>query len=127
MGEEEIIKYKNKLLNNELKTELDEAVKLKVFNPRITLNNKKLKLDYFLISQIEVFTKLKDSYNNYISNGLDISNLNLPNLLGLCANILIYFKYMEDFNEKEEVNNILMEIYNAYLDLYIEKKKKNNT
>ena len=127
IGEEDVIKYKNKLLNNELKTELDEAVKLKVFNPRITLNNKKLKLDYFLISQIEVFTKLKDSYNNYISNGLDISNLNLPNLLGLCANILIYFKYMEDFNEKEEVNNILMEIYNAYLDLYIEKKKKNNT
>ena len=130
--EEEVIQYKNKLLNNELKTVLDEAVILKVFNPRITFNNKKLKLDFLIISQIDVFTKLKNSYNTYILNGLDITKLNLPNLLGICANILIYFKYMEDFNEKEEVNNILIEIYNVYLDLYIEKrnsekKKKNNT
>ena len=130
--EEEVIQYKNKLLNNDLKTVLDEAVILKVFNPRITFNNKKLKLDFLIISQIDVFTKLKNSYNTYILNGLDITKLNLPNLLGICANILIYFKYMEDFNEKEEVNNILIEIYNVYLDLYIEKrnsekKKKNNT
>ena len=130
--EEEVIQYKNKLLNNDLKTVLDEAVILKVFNPRITFNNKKLKLDFLIISQIDVFTKLKNSYNTYILNGLDITKLNLPNLLGICANILIYFKYMEDFNEKEEVNNILIEIYNVYLDLYIEKrnsekKKKNDT
>ena len=120
--EEDVLNYKNKLLKNELKTELDEAVRQKVFNPRITFNNKKLKLDYVIISQIEVFAQLKESYNNYILNGLDNKNINLSNLLGLCANIIIYFKYMEDFNEKDEVNNILIEIYNAYLDLYIEKK-----
>ena len=122
--EEEVIKYKNKLLKTGLKSALDEALKLKMFNPRITFNNKKLKLDFVIISQIEVFSKLKDNYNNYILNGLDNLNLNLSNLLGLCANIIIYFKYMEDFNEKEEVNNILIEIYDAYLDSYIEKKNQ---
>ena len=33
---------------------------------------------------------------------------------------------MEEFVEKDEVNNILYEIYNYYLDLYIEQKQKNN-
>ena len=33
---------------------------------------------------------------------------------------------MEEFVEKDEVNNILYEIYNSYLDLYIEQKQKNN-
>ena len=52
--------------------------------------------------------------------------MNLIDILEICANIIIYFKYMEEFVEKDEVNNILYEIYNSYLDLYIEQKQKNN-
>ena len=51
--------------------------------------------------------------------------MNLIDILEICANIIIYFKYMEEFVEKDEVNNILYEIYNYYLDLYIEQKQKN--
>ena len=51
--------------------------------------------------------------------------MNLIDILEICANIIIYFKYMEEFVEKDEVNNILYEIYNSYLDLYIEQKQKN--
>ena len=52
--------------------------------------------------------------------------MNLIDILEICANIIIYFKYMEEFVEKDEVNNILYEIYNSYFDLYIEQKQKNN-
>ena len=51
--------------------------------------------------------------------------MNLIDILEICANIIIYFKYMEEFVEKDEVNNILYEIYNSYFDLYIEQKQKN--
>ena len=127
--EEEILQYKNNLLNEVSKSELEEGIKNRKnikFNPRITSTNKKLKLDFDILSQIEIFSKIKECYNNYILNGLDNKNLNLIDILEICANIIIYFKYMEEFVEKDEVNNILYEIYNYYLDLYIEQKQKNN-
>ena len=127
--EEEILQYKNNLLNEVSKSELEEGIKNRKnikFNPRITSTNKKLKLDFDILSQIEIFSKIKECYNNYILNGLDNKNLNLIDILEICANIIIYFKYMEEFVEKDEVNNILYEIYNSYLDLYIEQKQKNN-
>ena len=122
--EEEILQYKNNLLNEVSKSELEEGIKNRKnikFNPRITSTNKKLKLDFDILSQIEIFSKIKECYNNYILNGLDNKNLNLIDILEICANIIIYFKYMEEFVEKDEVNNILYEIYNSYLDLYIEQ------
>ena len=126
VNETDVLKYKNNTLDEAKKLSINEAFKNKYsFDPKIKANNKIMNFNFDIIPQIEIFGKIKQEYNKYISNDLDNKYLNLYSLLEICANIIIYFKYMEeDFDEKDEVNDILYGIYNLYLNLYIEGLKE---
>ena len=126
VNETDVLNYKNNTLDEAKKLSINEAFKNKYsFDPKIKANNKIMKFNFDIIPQIEIFGRIKQEYNKYISNDLDNKYLNLYSLLEICANIIIYFKYMEeDFAEKDEVNDILYGIYNLYLNLYIEGLKE---
>jgi hypothetical protein len=128
VNETDVLKYKNNTLDEAKKLSINEAFKNKYsFDPKIKANNKIMKFNFDIIPQIEIFGRIKQEYNKYILNDLDNKYLNLYSLLEICANIIIYFKYMEeDFAEKDEVNEILYGIYNLYLNLYIEGLKEKN-
>ena len=123
ISEEDILKYYNNSLPNVLKAELDEAVSKKIFSPRIKVTHKKIKFEHDIMPQTEIFGNMKSIYYKYITSGLDIKSLNIHNLLEICSNIIIYFKYMDDFNEKDEINSILYDIYNSYINLYFKYKQ----
>ena len=123
ISEEDILKYYNNLLTDGIRAELNEANTKKVFNPRIKINHEKTQFEHNIMPQTEIFGNMKNIYYRYIMNGLDTKSLNIHNLIEICSNIIIYFKYMDDFNEKEEINSILYDIYNSYIDIYLKEKK----
>ena len=121
--EENVLKYVNDMLGEDMKNELNTQSSKGKFKPVIKVNSGKYTIEYKILSQKEIFIEIKKIYNEYIVNKLEYDSSKYFLICEICANIIIYFKYMEEFDEKSEVNAILCEIYGFYSNLY--RKQKN--
>ena len=110
------------MLNEDMKNDLQTQSSNGKFNPQIKENNGKSSIEYAILSQKKIFNEIKKIYNEYIINKLEYDSSIYYKMSEICANVIIYFKYMEDFDEKNEVNAILYEMYTFYSNLYRKQK-----
>ena len=97
----------------------------KAHRPKIKFNNREMKFEFKLYSQMEIFELLSREYVIYLSSNLDEQFLTIEEIFPICLNIIIYFRNMKEFEGKEEINNGLIEIYDLYLKLFSQKLKLN--
>ena len=125
--EEEIIKNLNKFYKSNKGKHFTLSDKNgKTHRPKIKFNNGEIKLEFKMYSQMEIFTILSREYIVYLSSNLDEQFLTIEEIFPICLNIIIYFRNFKEFVGKESINNGLIEMYNLYLNLFLEHKKRKN-
>ena len=92
----------------------------KKFIPKIRYFNKALKIETEFFSPINTLNKLINVYNNYINN-LDEANINYELLLYCCMNILVNMRNLEQFNDLDEIKDIVNFIFFLFLNKYVNK------
>ena len=120
--EEEILKETNKLNKKDFILGNKNGKKLK---PKIRFNNGEVKYEFDIYSQMRIFEILTNQYIIYISRNLDDQFLNAEIIFPICLNIMIYFRNMNIFDGKDEINAALIEMYNLFFNLYIQFKRNN--
>ena len=121
--EEDILKEINKLGKKEI---ILANKNDKIFKPKIKFNNGKEKYEFEVYSQMTIFEILSSQYIIYISSNLKDQFLNAEVIFPLCLNIMIYFRNMNIFDGKDEINQALIEMFSLFLNLYIKSKINNN-
>ena len=86
-------------------------------NPKIKFHNGKEKIVFNLHSQKDLFLSLNNVYIIYITRNLDDKFLNPLHILECCLNIMIYFRNMKDFDGKDEIKTMLIQIYDLFLNM----------
>lgn len=77
----------------------------------------KKKIVFNLHSQKDLFLSLNNIYIIYITRNLDDKFLNPLHILECCLNIMIYFRNMKDFDGKDEIKTMLIQIYDLFLNM----------
>ena len=97
-----------------------------IHKPKIKINKGKFKYECDIFSQMKIFEILSNEYIIYITSNLNDKFLNVDQILPICLNIMIYFRNTANFDGKDEINFALIEIYNLYLNLFIQRTNNND-
>ena len=91
-------------------------------NPKIKFHTGKEKSVFNLHSQKELFILLNNVYIIYITKNLDDKFLDPLLIFEICLNIMIYFRNMKEFDGKDDVKAMLIQIYDLFLNMKNNKK-----
>jgi hypothetical protein len=91
-------------------------------NPKIKFHTVKEKSVFNLHSQKDLFILLNNIYIIYITKNLDDKFLDPLLIFEICLNIMIYFRNMKEFDGKDDVKAMLIQIYDLFLNMKNNKK-----
>ena len=92
--------------------------------PKIRFYNGKHKIESFILSQKLLLENLYNQYNKYIEN-LDDNSLAAKLILDACLNIFIFMRNNEEFENKDDIFDILQHIFYIFMNqLFILKSIK---
>jgi len=121
--EEEIVDNINKQNNQHINEVILDDVSLK---PKIRFNNGIHKIESFFFKQKYLLDCLIKEYNKYIKD-LDEKKLDTNVILDACLNIFIFMRNSEQFIEKDEIKNVVNNIFYIFMNqLYILNSNKSN-
>jgi len=104
------------IMNSNNKYEYYFKETLKIF-PKIKFHNGKEKTVFKLYSQKELFILLNKAYVIYITSNLNDKFLNPKQIFEYCLNIMIYIRNMKDFDGKDDIKTMLIQIYDLFLNM----------
>ena len=117
--EKEILNAVNNIERNE-DSKLDSEDNKRIEQSKIRFNNRKEKYEFEILSQMEIFELLNNKYMTYIRN-LDDSTLVHKEMFKICLNIIVYFRNMDDFDGKDEIDLALIHVMQYYLNKFSKK------
>ena len=95
----------------------------KLITPKIRYHHKNgFTIETLFFSQIIILNKLINVYNNFI-NDLDEENIDYELLLYCCMNILVSMRNLKEFNDLDEIRDIVEFIFFLFLNKYGKKNK----
>ena len=116
INEGRIVKYINKSIQSDLfEVYLKNGKKI---TPQIRFNNGLHKNESFFVSQKLLLEKLYYEYNKYIED-LDENNLGAKIILDACLNIFIFMRNTEDFEDKDDLFEVLQCIFYIFMNQLI--------
>ena len=125
MSEGRIVNYINKSSqSDQIEVYLKNGEKI---IPKIRFYNGKHKIESFFLSQKLLLESLYNEFNKYIEN-LDDNSLGAKLILDACLNIFIFMRNNEEFENKDDIFDILQHIFYIFMNqLFILKSIKEKT
>ena len=111
VSEHEIIEKANKEINNDISINIDNEI----IQPKIKYVNKISKVDSYFYSQTAIITQLVNVYNKFLVD-LDEKKIAYKLLIDCCLNILIFMRNCDIFEDKEEIKDIVENIFFLFLN-----------
>jgi hypothetical protein len=111
VSEQEIIEKINKEINNDISINIDNEF----IQPKIKYVNKISKVDSYFYSQTAIITQLVNVYNKFLVD-LDEKKIGYKLLIDCCLNILIFMRNCDIFEDKEEIKDIVENIFFLFLN-----------
>ena len=108
------------IMNDKEYPELKKRVK----HSKIKFYNGKNNYKFEILSQKKIFEILNCVYVLYVLKNLDDNSLINENIFPICVNIIAYFRTIENFDGKDEIDSALFEVMQYYLKMYIENGEK---
>ena len=108
------------IMNDKEYPELKKRVK----HSKIKFYNGKNNYKFEILSQKKIFEILNCVYVVYVLKNLDDNSLINENIFPICVNIIAYFRTIENFDGKDEIDSALFEVMQYYLKMYIENGEK---
>jgi len=94
----------------------------KIITPKIRYQNNDIKIETVYYTQINILNKLINVYNNFITD-LDEKEIDYDLLVYCCMNILVYQRNMSEFQDLEEITEIMEVIFYQFLSKSGKKNK----
>ena len=107
--------------NDENKKLILGKINKKIHKPKIKFNNGIINYECDIHSQKSLFKKLNNIYITYITVKLDDNFITVDEIFPICLNIIVYFRNIEYFNGKEEIEVALSQMLNLYSNMLIQR------
>ena len=107
--------------NDENKKLILGKINKKIHKPKIKFNNGIINYECDIHSQKSLFKKLNNIYITYITVKLDDNFITVDEIFPICLNIIVYFRNIEYFNGKDEIEVALSQMLNLYSNMLIQR------
>ena len=114
--------FKEKEIINLILNDSTMNIEGTIITPKIRYQNNDLKIETVYYTQINILNKLINVYNNFITN-LDEEEVDYDLLVFCCMNILVYQRNLSEFQDLEEITDIVEVIFYLFLGKFGKKNK----